>query len=53
MREFDDYFKKNSISHKVTTPYLPKQNGIVKKVNYIIMGLFWAIWASQKLPKSL
>ena len=45
MGEFDDYFKENSITHEVTAPYLPEQNGKVKKANQIIMGPIKAIFA--------
>ena len=53
MEEFDDYLKKNGIIYKVIALYSLKQNGQAKKVNRIIMGLIRAIFAQQKLPKSL
>ena len=53
MEEFNDYFKETGITYKVTTPYLSEQNKKVKRVNHTIMGLIWAIFAYQKLPKSL
>lgn len=53
MEEFDDYLNKNSITHKFTALYLPKQNKTAKRVNYTIIGLVWAIFAQQRLSKLL
>ena len=51
--EFDDYLKENGITHEVTAPYSPEQNGKAERVNRTIMGPVRAILAQQKLPKSL
>ena len=53
MGEFDDYLKENSITHKVTASYSLEQNGKVERVNRMTMGPVWAIFAQQRLPKSL
>ncbi len=53
MREFDDCFKENGISHEVTAPYSPEQNGKAERVNRTIMGPVRAIFAQQRLPQSL
>ena len=53
MGEFDDYLKENGITHKVTVPYSPEQNGKAERVNHIIMGPVRTILAQQKPPKSL
>ena len=53
MEEFDYYLKENGITHKVTASYSPEQNGKAEKVNCTIMGSFRAIFAQQKLFKSL
>ena len=53
MGEFDDYLKENGITHEVTAPYSPEQNGKAERVNRTIMGPVRAILAQQKLPKSL
>lgn len=45
MREFNYYFKENSITHKVTASYSPEQNRKVERVNHIIIGLIQAILA--------
>lgn len=34
--KFDDYFQENGISHEVTAPYSPEQNGKADRVNTII-----------------
>ena len=51
--EFDDYLKKNGISHEVIVLYSPEQNGKIERVNNTIMGSVWTILAQQKLSKSL
>ena len=38
MGEFNDYFKENGISHEITVPYSPEQNGKAETVNRTIMG---------------
>ena len=53
IRKFDDYLKENSITHKVTALYSLKQNEKAERVNRIIIRLVWAIFAQQRLPKSL
>lgn len=45
IREFDDYFNKNSNTHEVTAFYLLEQIEKVKKVNCIIIAPIWAILA--------
>ena len=45
MREYNEYFKENSIIHNVTALYSPKQNGKAERVNSTIMGPVWAILA--------
>ena len=51
--EFDDYFKKNGITHKVIAPYSPEQNEKAERVNHTIIRPVWAILAQQRLLKSL
>ena len=51
--EFNDYLKKNSIAHEVIAPYSFKQNKKAKRVNCRIIGSIRAIFAQQKLFKSL
>ncbi len=34
--KFDDHFQENGISHEVTIPYSPEQNGKAERVNTII-----------------
>ena len=53
MEEISDYLPKNGISHEVTAPYSPEQNGKANRVNRTIMGPVRAFLAQQKLPKSL
>ncbi len=53
MGELDDCFKKNSISHEVTSPYSPEQNGKAERVNRTIMSPVRTIPAQQRLSKSL
>lgn len=38
MGEFDNYLKKNGITHEVTTPYSLEQNKKAEKVNRTIIG---------------
>lgn len=45
IRDLNDYFNENSITHKVTASYLPEQNKKTERVNHIIMSLIWAIFA--------
>lgn len=39
IKKFDDYLKENGITHKVTAPYSPEQNGKAERVNRTIIGL--------------
>ncbi len=45
MGEFDDCLKENGISHEVTAPYSPEQNGKTERVHCTIMGFVQAILA--------
>ena len=53
MGEINDCVMKNGSSHEVTAAYLTEQNKKAERVNYLIMSPVWAIYAQQKLPKSL
>lgn len=51
--DFDDYLKEIGISHEVTAPYTPEQNGKAERLNQTIMGPVRALLIHMKLPKSL
>lgn len=53
IKKFDDYVKENGIAHEVTAPYSLQQNRKAERVNCSIMGPVRAIFAQQKLSKSL
>lgn len=53
MRELDNYLRENGITPKVTVCSLSEKNSKAKKVNRIIIDSVRAIFAQQKLPKSL
>lgn len=53
MEDFNDYFKENGINYEITAPYLLKQNRKAEKVNRVIIGSVYAIFAQQRLFKLL
>ena len=51
--EFGSYCKVNEIKRQLTTPYSPKQNGVVETKNRIIMSCVRSMLKQKKLPLEL
>ena len=51
LKEFESYLQSRRIHHELSTPYLPAQNGVVKKINQTLMESAHAMMAQTGLAE--
>ena len=49
--EFEEYMKKEGITHQLTVPYSPQQNGVAERFNGTLMEMARSMLHGANLPK--
>jgi len=52
-KNLQNWCHKQGMELQLTTPYSPPQNGVVERMNHMLVELVWAMIADTGLPKFL